>query len=301
MRARYDYGLGALFAALLYALAASAQMPVGTFVQGPAVAAGFTGPGDITTFTVFYSMGCYKNGYTGKAFQLFRDSDSATMDVSCNGSGLANQSSTAMATWCSGTTCRAIKLYNQVAVGTCDLTTTISGTGANPINVSGLNSQPDVNFPLGNVTLNSSCSPSNSTPSTAYVVSNSNSAVSGFQNVFGDTGANIYLGYDNATTMLSAETSGSSVSQTVTGNVWLVSVAVMNAGSSSLTVNGSAASGNDGTARSWAGYEIGAVGSSCCFYTGLWVEAGFISGTALGSTTITSLTNNVRSSARWNF
>jgi hypothetical protein len=303
--------LGSLFLCLSVAHAQFVPMPGQAAV--PVTSAGFVGPGDLQTFANFWSFGCLKNGYTGKAFRLIRTGDNTTIDMSCDATtGLATVSSgSAPATFCSGVTCGLSILYDQA--GTCDLTSFHSAIAVNTDSVnippSGSNllgGQETVN--MGSVIgtsdhLTTTCTPGVSMPYTVYIVANRR-AGTGYQLVLNiNSSAGAWVGFNNSASN-AAIASATVVIKAATDTAWHTIIGTVAAnGAATLTVDGgTAASGSvTGTIVAPTQYCLGESCALSLMFDGRFVEAGIISGVALGSTDIGALNANIRAAGRWNF
>lgn len=102
---------------------ANSFLPLG-YVGGGGSPPSYTGPGDLATFTAFYSFRCYNQAKatpgTTKVVNLTRASDSTSMDIVCKNTG--DFDTATASTFCAATTCTGW-FYDQV--GSLDLSSAV--------------------------------------------------------------------------------------------------------------------------------------------------------------------------------
>lgn len=241
--------------ALLFApLQAAAQDSFVVIPWSAAAAPTYTGPGDIVSFTAWWGVRAYSGAIVTAGTQalvnLSRASDSHTCDIIVSGTGglgnTANCSTggdngTAVATWCSATTCSVTEAYDQ------------TGNGNNVVQATGAN-RPALVFVCGSgatrcfqITASTAllASSSNFTPASGKVSITAayldNSVAGGFR-ALAQNGSNNRLSPTNTTVVLTGGTSGS-IAATAGGSSYHSVNAVMDGVSSVVNVDGTETTG----------------------------------------------------------
>lgn len=288
------------------------------FVAGPAAAASYTGPGDITSWTAWYGLRPYKAAYAGSsshpAVNITRASDSHTCDLlTSTTTGLGNtvncssgaDNSQSAASFCASTTCIPTigtgwydQTKNAACTGSCDLTAGWSGTQFQ-LALTGVNGRPGLQT-SANPGFMQTASGHNFTPSAAVVsMTGVTCRISGTQEflIVQTNGAqNRIKELSNASPIVFGTFGGTSGSVTENSNDTtchsVIGVVGSGTGNSLIAVDGSITTGTV-TGNTTAGRPL--IPQNNGVNTVLIGEAGFIDNVALSSSTIASVYGNQKS------
>lgn len=297
-----------LFAALLFAVQASAQEPViggGVYVTKAAAAASYTGPGDIVGFTAWYGLRAYSSTTTGRQAVNLRNTSTAEtcdfktvaaggLDVASSCSGSSN--GTSLSSFCSGGggSCAVTKLYDQTQGNACTGSTSCDMTQSTAANqpaivVSCVNSLPCLQITTTSIKITS---PNNMVPATGNVSLScvGNRVVSGgttsFRCIEEDLQAgNKYLATSNTWTL----TRSGSINITANDNTWHAANGVINGASSVSNVDGTEGTGTITGTTAAGGPQIEEITANG---TADSAEAGFLDNAFFSSGNRTSLCQN---------
>ena len=261
-----------------------------------AVSSAYTGPGDIQTFSGWYSLyHCYNAAYSGNVADVYAPSDASHTLITCSAGGTINETLQSLATTCA-VSCTLKTLTNQVNPGTYDLVQATSGSRflvlLNCVNTS----LPCI---LGTTTAGTSmASASNFTPATGvvsfvWVAYRTSSSPDDALRVIEENGSTSNRSSISSNANTWAGTGGTSGSVTATANekAWHAAAFVMNGASSLVNIDGG--SDETGTATGSTSAEAPTLERTSFFFdTFHFAEMGFVDNVVISSGKRTSLCKN---------
>lgn len=289
----------ALLLGLVVPAAAQEDTQVFVVAGGGAPPSGYTGPGDVISYTAFWGLRAYSGAIvttgTLALVNLTRASDSRSCDVIVSGTGglgltgncsNGGDNGSTVTAWCTSTTCKLVTLYDQTGGGR-NLTQAVSADQPTLI-ISCVNSLPCWQATSNVVTMVTAGSFTPATGKATLIVVAERISGTGGGLVQEAAAANRFLAVA-ANTWQTKVASGNTLNGTAADGAWHVGQGVINTAGGTVTNIDNAQTTGTANGNTTAGVA-GFVGGSSS--TIRWSELGFVDNVQATTTQQTSICDN---------